>query len=157
MYRYRLLLVDDDEAVRAVIKKNFGAVHGLNFEFIEADRLSAAIGILENNGIDGVITDLKLDDAGEMDAVIRLRKASPTVPIIVLSGFIDYEGTVKAIRLGADYVRQKPPDNYRRMAEAMGQAIEKRSVSRGQTAIIQRKWRRKEWLKFVALATALAG
>jgi signal transduction histidine kinase/ActR/RegA family two-component response regulator len=61
--------------------------------------------------VDVVILDLSLPDARGLEALHRIRDASPGTPVVVLSGITDQALALEALRAGAqDYVMKPPPE-----------------------------------------------
>ena len=94
-----LLIVDDHTLFRS------GLAHLLQSlvpppTVVESENLTTALQILEDRAdLDLVLLDLKLADAVGVDALLTLRKNSPDIPIIVLSG----EESPDVIRRCIDY------------------------------------------------------
>jgi len=97
----KILLVDDHTLFRS------GLVHLLSSllpapQVVEAADLTTAQSLLtESTDIDMVLLDLKLSDAVGVDSLITLRKQSPDIPIIVLSGEQDPQVIRRCIDQGA--------------------------------------------------------
>ncbi|WP_162562560.1 ATP-binding response regulator [Salinigranum rubrum] len=71
-------------------------------ELIHEDRLSSGLERLEEGGIDAVLLDLNLPDSERLDTLTALRRATDSVPIIVLTGMRDRETGMEAFHRGAD-------------------------------------------------------
>ena len=83
----RILLVDDDAAIRKIIRK---ILETAGFEVLEAPNGETAI-LLMREKPDLVLQDLILPDITGYDLVQKLRAVSenPLVPILALSGFLE--------------------------------------------------------------------
>ena len=69
------------------------------------DRLSAAVERLATGEIDVVLLDLSLPDSQGIETFVRLERAAPQTPIVVLSGLDDEAMAIRAVRRGAqDYL-----------------------------------------------------
>ena len=104
----RILLVDDEAAIRAMV----GVVLAADGrEFVEAVNGTEAQEILENSEFDLVISDVIMPDCDGIELVMAIRRKLPKVPVIIMSG----GGRVQAAhylnlaeKLGAVKVFEKP-------------------------------------------------
>ena len=98
-----ILLVDDDEAVRSVLRR--GLVRA-GYEVREAGEGGAALKLLASAPADLVINDLVMPGMEGIEFIMALRKTNPKLPVIAMSG---------GGRIGG-------PDNYLKIACACGAA-----------------------------------
>jgi K+-sensing histidine kinase KdpD len=85
--------------------------HPAPVRVIQRGTVATACAALRYWAVDIVILDLTLPDARGLDALHRVRAASPETPVIVLSGIADQALALEALRAGAqDYVLKPPPD-----------------------------------------------
>ena len=102
--RPRILVVDDEAAIRRFLKAGLGAE---GYELVEADTGAAAVALAAKEKPDLVILDLGLPDKDGTEVLREIRHAS-LVPVIVLSVRSDEKGKVAALDLGADDYITKP-------------------------------------------------
>ncbi len=95
----RVLIVEDDELVADLI---VSILEQVDFDVEHVSRLTTALARLVREGFDLVVTDLNLADSSGPDTVRFLRRAAPSVPVIVLSGIDDVDVALEAIHEGAD-------------------------------------------------------
>ena len=76
-------LVDDDEAVRSVLRR--GLVRA-GYEVREAGEGGAALKLLASAPADLVITDLVMPEMEGIEFILALRKTHPKLPVIAISG-----------------------------------------------------------------------
>ena len=80
-----VLLVDDNEAVRATAA---AYLRDGGFAVLEAGDAAAALGLLETNAVEAVVSDIVMpgvmDGMGLADAIREIR---PTLPVLLVSGF----------------------------------------------------------------------
>lgn len=102
---YKLILVDDEEEVRKGILKKI-EWQNIGFEVVgEAENGMEAMEIAEKTVPDVVITDIKMPFMDGLKLAEQLSTRYPTVKIIVLTGFDEFEYAQKAIKLSIfDYV-----------------------------------------------------
>jgi two-component system KDP operon response regulator KdpE len=101
----RVLVVDDEPAIRRFLRAGLGAQ---GYVITEVDKGLAAIDVVRRNGTDLVVLDLGLPDIDGQDVIRRIRETGSAVPIIVLSIRSDEAGKVEALDLGADDYVTKP-------------------------------------------------
>ena len=104
----RILIIDDDTSVRAVIK---GALSDEGYEVLEAADGKEGLKSYQNSPTDLVITDLVMPEKEGIETIIELRREFPTVKIIAISGGNRYgidSNLNMARRLGAKRTLTKP-------------------------------------------------
>lgn len=79
----RILLIDDEPAVRKVVRR---MLEGAGHEFLEASDGEAGMRLLAEHRPDLVITDLFMPEQDGIVTVRRIRKEFPDVRVIVVSG-----------------------------------------------------------------------
>lgn len=104
----RMLIIDDDVQIRMLLKTTLEN-HG--YEVIEADDGHEGLERYDAASIDLVITDLFMPGREGLETIRALRRTSPTVKIIAISGGA-LSGTLDflqiAARLGAQRTLHKP-------------------------------------------------
>jgi signal transduction histidine kinase len=109
------LLVEDNppDAELIAIRLSTGT-HGVGsvpVRLIQRGTAATACAALRYWAVDVVILDLTLPDARGLDALHRVRAASPETPVIVLTDTADRALALEALRAGAqDYLLKPPPD-----------------------------------------------
>jgi ActR/RegA family two-component response regulator len=94
----KILLVDDDPAVSAIVSKMLRAAnHDVSVAY--TGRESAARLAVE--WFDVVVLDYRLPDVTGLDLIRELRARSVTVPCVVITGFGTVASAVEAMKLGA--------------------------------------------------------
>ena len=103
--RTRVLVVDDDDAVRQTLSEQL-RMEG--FEVSEAaDGLSAWTEIRQS-APDAVLLDLAMPRLGGLETLKAIRAFDPSIVTVVVTGFSDPEMHQRALELGAAAVLQKP-------------------------------------------------
>ena len=100
----RILVVDDHhlvrEGVRPVLDRLAGA--GEAIEVLEAATFGEGLGLVERHpDIELVLLDLRLPDVAGFDALARLQREHPEVPVVVMSGEDDAASVRGALERGA--------------------------------------------------------
>ena len=103
----RVLLVEDDAALRGALADT---LRDAGFEASAHGDAPSALAEIEQDGVDLVLTDLRLGEMDGDEMLRTLRRARPQLPVVVMSGEGDIERAIAAMRAGAaDYVA-KPFD-----------------------------------------------
>ncbi|PQO41486.1 diguanylate cyclase [Blastopirellula marina] len=97
----RLLLVEDDDSAARMMASHLDGCSEFSVSLDRVSTLGDAIAATHDHSYDLVIVDLELPDCSGLANVTRLKEAAPSATIIVLTTECDEEGTLEAIRLGA--------------------------------------------------------
>ena len=101
----RVLIVDDEPAIRRFLRTSLGAQ---GYQVIEAEDGGPALEALRRTPMDILILDLGLPGMDGFEVIRQLRALGSSIPIIVLSSRTDERGKVAALDLGADDYLTKP-------------------------------------------------
>ncbi|MGC2194569.1 MAG: sigma-54 dependent transcriptional regulator [Terriglobales bacterium] len=97
-----LLIVDDERAIRDACRE---VAQSLGFTTFTADSAEHAYRLLESQGIDAVLLDLRLPGAGGLEALNQIKSRRPDAIIVVVTGYGTVQSAVQAMKNGAyDYV-----------------------------------------------------
>jgi DNA-binding response OmpR family regulator len=103
---YRVLLVDDDGAVRAMVKEG---LQRKGFVVVTASSVSEALACIATLSFDVLITDLHMPDPGDGFTVVSaMRHSQPNALTMLVSGYPDVQSAMAAILLEADEIVVKP-------------------------------------------------
>jgi DNA-binding NtrC family response regulator len=105
MARNRILIVDDDPAIRFGLR-DFLETRGYRVD--EAETAAGAETAFRNARPDVVLTDYKLPDGDALGLLPRLRAIADDVPIILLTAHGSVELAVQAMKEGAEHFLTKP-------------------------------------------------
>jgi DNA-binding response OmpR family regulator len=106
MRKNRILLVDDNDDVRAMFQEGL-EYHG--FEVIPAASVNEALHLISADNFDVLLSDLHMPDAGDgLTVVSAMRHAHPKAVTLVLSGYPAMQEAMTAILLQADEILVKP-------------------------------------------------
>ncbi len=114
----RLLVVDDDPAVRAQLR---GVLEDEGHAVDEAGDGEQALRRLAESAPDVVLLDLRMPNLGGLDALPRILEAAPDTAVVVVSGETSLDNAFRAGQLGAyDFVSKPvdPPRLLETIAEA---------------------------------------
>jgi CheY-like chemotaxis protein len=102
----RLLIVDDNDDVRAVFEEGLEAY---GFEVVAAASVNDALRLISTEKFDVLLSDLHMPDAGDGFTVVSaMRHAHPQAVTLVFSGYPALQEAMAAILLEADEVLVKP-------------------------------------------------
>jgi two-component system KDP operon response regulator KdpE len=101
----RLLIVDDEPAIRRFLKS---ALSAQGYRVEEAVDAETALDFLKHNPVDLLVLDLGLPGLDGLEVLRRLRAQGVAMPVIILSSRDDEAGKVAALDLGADDYVSKP-------------------------------------------------
>ena len=123
---WRVLVVDDEEDVRKVIRLHLGKE---DIEVIEAEDGEEGIQKIGDNPmmLSAIICDIRMPKINGVEAITYFRKQFPSTPVIVLTGFPDVQLAVELMKKGVVEYLVKPVSK-----EQLVGAVQK--------AINQRKW-----------------
>jgi len=103
---HRILLADDDDAVRAMMKQ---VLQQKGFEVVAVGNVPDALRLITAESFDVLITDLHMPNAGDGFTVISaMRHFQPQALTMLLSGYPDVQTAMAAILLEADEIVVKP-------------------------------------------------
>jgi DNA-binding response OmpR family regulator len=103
---HRVLLVDDDEAVRSMMS---ATLERKGFDVVPAASVTEALKLIIAERFDVLITDLHMPNPSDGFAVIAaMRHSQPDALTLLVSGFPDVKSAMDAILLQADDIIVKP-------------------------------------------------
>ena len=104
----RILLVDDDEALRKTLAEQLS--QNGEFQCLEAGSGAEALAVARDAKLDAVLLDIGLPDADGREVCQQLRKAHVSVPIIMVTASGGETDTIKGLDSGANDYMAKPID-----------------------------------------------
>jgi len=124
--KYGLLIVDDEPAnlhklQRALVSR---------YDVYSANSAKEALDILDNTGIDAIITDQKMPDMTGIELLEISQKSYPHLVRIILTGYTDVEDLIAAINTGKVHKYITKPWEPETLLLALQDALEKRELLR---------------------------
>jgi CheY-like chemotaxis protein len=122
----RILLVDDNAhglAARKTVLEDLGHHTVLASSGVEALELFAA------QKFSLVVTDYKMPRMDGLELISRIRKQSPNMPVILISGFVDSLGLSEQ-STGADVVIQKSSNEVAHLVRAVTRLLTRKPVKK---------------------------
>jgi CheY-like chemotaxis protein len=103
---FRVLIVDDESWVRDVFKDFCEITRAFDIDL--AGSGTEAIALVEDNAYDLITMDLIMPEMSGLDALEEIKKRSPRVPVMVITGNATDRLVIKAGVQGACRVMYKP-------------------------------------------------
>ena len=100
----------------------------LGYEVETASKGKTAVLKLERHRFDVVVTGCRIPDMPKLRIVRQIRKSSPGVPIVILSGLVEKLGLSKE-STGADAVLKKGPTEGRDLSRTIARLLRKKPRS----------------------------
>ncbi len=115
-----ILVVDDDPNIRTLLSDFLGQI---GFVVIPAKDSRTTLVVLSHLPVHLILLDLALPDIYGLDLLPQLRSRYPSVPVVVISGYLTQESERQCFESGAASVIRKPvklADLDRVIASALG-------------------------------------
>lgn len=106
---YNIMIVDDEYIICDGLMSFDWESHGFRAVCSASDG-EEALGLMENQKIDVIITDIKMPVMDGMDLCMNVSRRYPACKIVLLSGFKEFEYAKAAISLGVSEYLLKPID-----------------------------------------------
>lgn len=117
-----ILTIEDDRLIRQALASY---MQSLGYSVLQAEDGAAGLEMYRKKHPDLVITDLRLPKIDGMEVLSTIRKESPDIPVIIVSGMGTLRDAIKALKLGArDYVT-KPITDMGLLKYAADRALER--------------------------------
>src|SRR5437867_10277012 len=103
-----ILIVEDEEKMRRLFDL---VLRPEGYHLLQADSGEAALKLLEEGGVDLVLTDLQMAKVSGLEVLEHVTKDYPELPVVIITGYGTVKSAVEATKKGAfDYI-SKPIDN----------------------------------------------
>ncbi|MEZ4365306.1 MAG: sigma-54 dependent transcriptional regulator [Kofleriaceae bacterium] len=103
----RVVIADDNPALRRGLARTFAAA---GFDPVEAADGAAAVAAVQAQPPAAVLLDVQMPGLGGIEALRVIRQATPSVPVLMLTGHGEIPLAVEAIRAGATDFLTRPID-----------------------------------------------
>ncbi len=99
--RKKILICDDEESVRESLNLILEDDYDLDF----ASNGSEAVQKIKNENYDGALLDIKMPSKDGLETLEEIKRISPDMKVIIVTGYQSVETASKAVKLGAmDYI-----------------------------------------------------
>jgi len=103
----RVLLVDDEEDFTDALSKRLEA---RNLKVKTVNRGEDAVQLVDEQSFDVIILDLAMPGMDGLETLQQIKANHPDAEIIMLTGHASVESSVKAMKIGAEDLLEKPVD-----------------------------------------------
>ncbi|GAB6154176.1 sigma-54 dependent transcriptional regulator [Desulfosporosinus burensis] len=142
----RILILDDEEALRAIIAQR---LKRKGYEIMEAGTAEEGLSLLKDTLINAVLLDIKLPDGDGLILLPKFKQLQPDLQVVMLTGNGTIESAIEAMKLGAyDYLTK--PCNLAELEITMQKALEKQRLLLENTGLRQVVNRQTPELKIIA-------
>jgi two-component system response regulator YesN len=119
---YKIFVVEDEQLIRQNIKNIIAAIRGPYIVTGEAADGEMALSMIQDAPPDILITDLKMPFLDGFGLIRHIKTTMPSLRIIIISGYDEFESAQKAISLGVDMYLLKPVKRAE-LEEAISKAV----------------------------------
>src|SRR6266581_3324936 len=130
----RVLVVDDDEAVRKFIT---AALTDAGHSVAAAEDGDRALAMFRDEPFDLVVTDVKMPGMSGLQLLDEIKRHNPATEVIVVTAYATLDTAVKALRIGAYDLITKPLDDIEALFRVASRALEKRRLSAENRLLVQ--------------------
>lgn len=105
MAKRKVLVIDDEQIVLESVKK---ILMQENYEVTTSISSRKGLDLANQNDYDLVLSDIRMPEIGGMRVLRDIKRAKPTLPVVIITGYATVQSSVQAMKLGAtDYI-EKP-------------------------------------------------
>ncbi len=132
MLEGNLLVIDDEEAIRNVIRRLFRTT---GIQVLSAGSGEEGLDVLRDNPIDVLLTDLRLPGINGIDVLREAKKIDESIEVIVMTAYGTIDTAVNAMKLGAFDFLTKPFESLEKVKRIVELALERRYLRRRNTEL----------------------
>jgi PAS domain S-box-containing protein len=138
--KLQILHLEDDPDFAELVRSLF-AQDGLDVEVKCVGDRAAFEAALNAGAFDAVVSDYHLPSFSGLDALAIVRKKSPHIPFILVSGTIGEQAAIESLKAGAtDYLLKQQPDRLpSAVRRAVQEAEERARLRAAETELIRRE------------------
>jgi two-component system nitrogen regulation response regulator NtrX len=137
----KILIIEDEASIRAVLKEILLDQKELKIEVEEAKDGVEGLALLESNSFDLAFCDIKMPKMDGMEVLQKAKEKNIATSFIMISAHGTTEMAVDAIKIGAYDFMQKPPD-LNRLLVTVRNALDRNSLVK-ETKSLRKKVSRK--------------
>lgn len=133
--KIRVLIVDDQPAILSLVER---ILRPEGYAVLTAADGVEALKVVEEEFPDLVLMDIRMPKLDGIEALKRLKKTHPAIPVIMMSGYGEERLSVEAMKLGARGYLKVPFDHDElllQIARALEETKVKREMRRLQTIL----------------------
>jgi two-component system response regulator HydG len=104
---FHILVVDDDPSHLKTLKT---IIMSWGYEATEADDGTTAVELVRERPYDLILTDVRMAEMSGIEALKRIKKYNPSIPILIMTAYSSVDSAVEALKAGAYDYLTKPLD-----------------------------------------------
>ena len=104
---FHILVVDDDPSHLKTLKT---IIMSWGYEATEADDGTTAVELVRERPYDLILTDVRMAEMSGIEALKRIKKYNPSIPILIMTAYSSVNSAVEALKAGAYDYLTKPLD-----------------------------------------------
>ncbi|MBP2673842.1 MAG: response regulator receiver modulated diguanylate cyclase [Deltaproteobacteria bacterium] len=132
--KVRLLVVDDEEAIRGTLSALLGEE---GYEVTAVSSAEEAIARLGDAPFHLVITDIRMSGMTGIELLQAVKRLHPATEVIMMTSYASLETAVLALRSGAYDYLLKPFEDLELVTTAVARAVEKGVLVRERNALVE--------------------
>ncbi|UCF69294.1 MAG: response regulator [Acidobacteriota bacterium] len=138
----RILVVDDEETIRYVLRR----VLNKQYEVDLAETAEAALRLISNHPPDVALVDIVLPGMSGLQLLAEIKIVCPSTEVVMMTSHASAETTIQALRKGAyDYVH-KPFEDVSHISMTVERALDKKRLSDRYRELLSEQRRKTEEL-----------
>ncbi|MDI6850733.1 MAG: sigma-54 dependent transcriptional regulator [bacterium] len=107
MRKYNILIVDDEEHIRTLLKES---LEDEGYEVSTANNAVIALDLVKDNNFDLILLDLRMPIIDGVEFLTKIREINSILPVIVITGHGTIKDAIATARLGIFDFIEKPLD-----------------------------------------------
>jgi two-component system nitrogen regulation response regulator NtrX len=123
----KILIIEDEASIRAVLKEILTDQDEMKWQVTEAKDGTEGLAKLESETFDLALCDIKMPRMDGMEVLQKARAKNILTPFVMISAHGTTEMAVDAVRMGAFDFLQKPPD-LNRLLITLRNALDRQSL-----------------------------
>lgn len=131
----QLLLVEDDAAVRLLLRREF---EDRGYDVVAVDAAEHALPVLARQRVDVVLTAVRMPGMGGIALCRAVRRDWPATDVVLMTGFASLETAAEGLRLGAFDYLLKPFGELDLVVSCIDRALEKQRLAAESESLRQR-------------------
>lgn len=148
-----ILVVDDERIIRELCLEALR-----DYRVIQAGSCDEAVQIYENEQVDLILSDIVMPGGSGIDLLKKVKALDPNATVIIMTGFVDKETILNALKEDADDFINKPL-NLLQMKTAIEKALDKKALKEELASIKRSEHLKNTFLSMVShkLRTPITG
>ncbi len=100
-----ILVVDDDASIRTYLSS---LLRRRGYQAVVCESAESAVAALQEEQVSLVLTDIRMPGTSGIELLEEIRLIDPDIPVILMTGYADFEMAIEAVNKGAFSFMTKP-------------------------------------------------